>query len=207
MNYALLQLRYNRLRPTGQPAEDVAINTLHIQTSDGGLSAGDQSDVMTAIGHWWDAIGALISDQVNLHEVRMYNLPATAGPLGDPAYVDTTPHQGLGSSAAELPPQCAISHTLKTPIRRRWGRIYLPGIVNGAVSYGRVNDAALSTLGNAFEVFGKALRNAGIPIVVWHRASWSPQPVETFTIDDVFDVQRRRRFGHAFHRHDGSFLE
>lgn len=206
-DYALLQARWKRVRPSGEPAEDVAVNTIHFQASSGGLNSGD---VDLVDGEWQDmliAIDSLFSGDYNPEERRYYDLPATAGPNGDP--FDTrigTLTGGVGSAAAELPPQCAVSVTWETAARRHWGRIYLPGFINSLTSHGRITSANLTVIGDAITTMGTNMRNAGNGIVVWDRAAWIPHDVTTFRIDDVVDVQRRRRLGQAFHRYLGSFV-
>lgn len=205
-NYALLQARWKRVRPSGQPAEDVAVNTIHFQASDGGLTTGDVDLVDDAWQDMLIAIDSLFSGDYNPEERRYYDVPATAGPLGDPFDVRIgTLTGGVGSSAAELPPQCAVSVTWETSARRHWGRIYLPGMINSLISHGRITSANLTVIGDAIDAMGTAMRSAGNGIVVWDRAAWAPHDVTTFRIDDVVDVQRRRRFGQAFQRYNGDF--
>jgi hypothetical protein len=205
-SYGLVQLRWKRDRPTGQPAEDVMVNTIHCQVTDGGWTTDDRDAFNGAFATFWAAVNDRFSSQVGPTEHRFYNMPATAGPLGDPAFTTLDPTQvGTASLSATLPPQVAITVTWKTAIRRRWGRIYLGGLTSGAVNNGRIDASTLTELANAIDAFGTALRGSGQGIVVWHRAGWSAEDVTDFTIDDVFDVQRRRRYDHASDRRDGSF--
>jgi hypothetical protein len=183
------------------------VNTLHCQVSDGGWTTDDRDTFNSAWTTFVDGFfRSMYSSEVHQNEIRYYNLPSTSGPLGDPAFITTTAHNGTGSASATLPPQCAITVTWKTAVRRRWGRIYLGGLVTGNVDDGRISSDALSSIGSTIDVFGTTLRSNGQGIVVWHRASWTPQDVTDFTIDDVWDVQRRRRYAHAFNRYDGSFV-
>lgn len=205
-NYALLQARWARVRPSGQPAEDVCVNTIHFQASTGGLDSGDVDLVDDAWQDMLIAIDALFSSEYNPRERRYYNVPAVAGPYGDP--FDTrigTLTGGVGAAASELPPQCAVSVTWETAARRHWGRIYLPGFINSLTSYGRITSTNLTVIGDAITAMGTAMRAAGNGIVVWDRGTWTPHDVTTFRIDDVVDVQRRRRFGGAFNRYTGDF--
>lgn len=205
-SYGLVQLRWIRNRPSGEPAEDVAVNTLHCQVTDGGWTTDDRDTFKSAWDTLYTALRPSISADVGLAEMRMYNVPVASGPLGDPVFVVAgTGGFGTGSAAAELPPQVAMSVTWITAIRRRWGRIYLPGLVNSVLTHGRFASSTLTTIGNAIDAFGTALRGSGQGIVVWHRASWTPQDVTTFRIDDVPDVQRRRRFGHSVNVYNGDF--
>lgn len=205
-SYGLVQVRWQRNRPSGQPAEDVAVNTIHTQVTDGGWTSDDRDTFDAAFTNMHAAVKSGISSDVALAELRYYNLPATPGPSGDPVFTTTLGTPGTGSAAAELPPQCAISITWVTAIRRRWGRIYLPGLVNGTCINGRVSDAYRGTLATAVHTFGLTLRQGGQGIVTWHRATWTPTDVTAARIDDVFDVIRRRRFGQKFHFSDVSFL-
>lgn len=183
------------------------VNTIHFQASDGGLVSGDWDTFTSAFTNFYNATGvrALFSNEVKLKEIRYYDMPATVGPLGQPAHVSDISLVGGGSSASTLPPQCAITVTWKTTNRRRWGRIYLGGLVTSALSDGRIGASVVSLLGAAIDTFGTTLVNGGNELVVWHRAAWEPTFVDSFTVDDVWDVQRRRRYAHALNRASGVF--
>ena len=205
-SYGAVQLRYKRDRPSGQPAEDIAVNTLHCQVTDGGWTTDDRDTFNSAWQTWWTAIAAFVSSAVGPVEHRFYNVPATAGPYGAPAFVTTHSSQvGTGSPSAELPPQCAMSITMHTAARRHWGRIYLPGLVNGTVNTGRFLNTVCGTAGAAYETMLQTLRASGQGVVIWDRGAWIPHDTVDGRIDDVVDVQRRRRFDKAFFVRDMDF--
>jgi hypothetical protein len=193
-DYALTQLRWDRIRPSGQPAEDVMVNTFHWQCADGGLSEDDASNAETHITTWVNAIKGNLANGTVLTEARHYNMPATAGPVGDPAFTTAFSIAGTGGAGNELPPQAAISHTLRTAIRRRWGRIYLGGISFTTLDHGRVNATAIAQLANGFADMLASFRGDGTGWVVWHRASWTPQDFQVNAVDDVNYLILRRRF-------------
>lgn len=177
------------------------VNALHTQVTDGGWTEDDRDAFNSAWDDFFTAEASLFSAQVGPVERRFYNMPATAGPLGDPAFVTLSPSSvGTGDPSTTLPPQCALTVTLQTSIRRRWGRIYLGGFVELALANGRANASIVPTLANNFADFASALIGGGQGLYVWHRQSWTPQEVIQISVDDVWDVQRRRRYDHAVTR-------
>jgi hypothetical protein len=205
-SYGLVQIRYDRNRPSGQPAEDVMVNTLHCQVTDGGWTTDDRDAFMSAFGSLWVALRPYISSDVHVSEIRFYNMPTVSGPVGDPAFTHVETLPGTGSAAAELPPQVAASVTWITAIRRRWGRIYLPGLVNTVLDHGRFSTTFVGVVATAIDAFGTALRGDGQGLVVWHRSSWTPTDTTEYRVDDVPDVIRRRRFSQKFYFISGSFV-
>lgn len=201
-NFALVQLRWQRNRPTGQPPEDVMVNTLHFQCSTGGLVAGDADDFITHLALFVNAtLNASISEDVFIAEARFYDMPAVAGPLGAPAFtrVDPLAHGGAGR-AGTMPPQVALTVTLQVAARRHWGRIYVGGLTYVILDDGRANAAILPNLADDFRDFALAQIGSGQGLYVWNRATWAAQEVREISIDDVFDVQRRRRYDRAVTR-------
>lgn len=183
------------------------VNALFAQCSDGGLTSDDVDVFHAAETALHTPLAPLMSSGVALAETRYYNVPATAVPFGDPAFVRTrSSYFFAGSLAATLPPQCAISITFETDVRRRWGRMYLGGLVSACMDNGRVANSVLTTIGNAIDTWGTTLRGSGQGLVVWSRQLWTPLDVQSFRVDDVFDVIRRRRFDHAYNRYTGSFV-
>jgi hypothetical protein len=184
------------------------VNAIHFQASAGGLTSSDCDDFISALANPVNGtLNTNVSSEVRVAEIRFYNLPSTAGILGDPAFVRTDPlGHPTGSASATLPPQCAATVTFQVAARRHWGRIYLGGFVTGACSDGRIAAAVVSGLADDFQDFGTALRDAGLGLVVWNRVTWSPADVTQISVDDVWDVQRRRRYDHAFNREERSLL-
>lgn len=206
-SYGAVQMRWTRLRPAGQPAEDVAVNTLHCQVTDGGWTTDDRDTFHTALATLFNDIKGYISANVKLDELRYYNVPAVSGPYGDPAFTETAVGLvGIAAATGELPPQCACSITLHTASRRHWGRIYLPGLATGTISYGRFSTTFVDGLAGSFDTFATTLRSGAQGIVIWDRTNWTPRDVQTGRVDDVVDVIRRRRFDHSYHVADMSFV-
>jgi hypothetical protein len=205
-SYGLVQHRWVRTRPSGQPAEDICVNTLHCQVTDGGWTTDDRDVYLASWTTCFNAIKTLISDYYNQQEIRFYNLPATPGPSGDPAFTSVVNRVGTSGHAGELPPQCAMSVTLEAVIRRRWGRIYLPGLTTSALDTGRWGSVATDAVCDAFDAHFSGLRGSGQGIVTWHRATWTPTDVQHIRVDDVPDVIRRRRFGQKYHWKEASLL-
>jgi hypothetical protein len=204
-DYGLVQIRYNRVRPSGQPAEDVMVNTLHMQTSAGGFTSDDRDSIDDILTTFWTAFKPYVSGGIRLQEYRFYNLPSTVGPAGDPAFTVTKNLAGTGSSAEELPNQVAMTVTWQTDIRRRWGRIYLPPVVINAIDTGRFANGFVDIVAAAVDAMGTQLIDNGTGLVVWNRQSWTPTHIIGYRVDDVPDVIRRRRLSQKFHFVDGTF--
>jgi hypothetical protein len=183
------------------------VNALHLQVPDGGWTAAARDAFNARWATMFTSISNPISTRVACYEHRFYNLPATSGPMGDPAFTTEHPTMvGLGSAATEMAPQVAATVTFQTAIRRRWGRIYLGGLVAALSVSGRIDASSVGVIGAAFRTFAAGLISDSLPLVIWHRASWTPEPVTIISMDDVFDVQRRRRYDSAVTRYEGTPL-
>ena len=204
-SYGLVQIRYERIRPAGQPAEDVMVNTLHCQVTDGGWTTGDRDAFKSSWDTFWTFYKAYCTTGTKLQELRFYNVPSVAGPLGDPVFTVADSSAGTAAISGQIPYQCAVSVTFRTDIRRRWGRIYLPSPQINAIDSGRLASAFVDALATAVDAFGTALIDAGQGLVVWHRSTWTPTTIVGYRVDDNPDVIRRRRLSQKFHFVDGSF--
>lgn len=205
-DYGLVQIRYNRVRPSGQPAEDVMVNTVHLQVADGGWDTDSRDTFSGAFEDFWTVYKAYCTTGTHLEELRMYDMPAVAGPVGDPVFTVDEGVAGTAALSGQLPYQTAVSITWKTTIRRRWGRIYLPSPGENAIDSGRFGSGFVDALAAATHDFGATLRGAGMGLVVWHRSTWTPTDTVAFRIDDNPDVIRRRRLSQKYYFVDGSLL-
>ena len=99
-----------------------------------------------------------------------------------------------GVTDSGMPHQIAVSVTERTPVRKRWGRFYLPGIAKSQVSLaGAIGTAATAAFADAFEDFyGTCYANEHIP-VVWSPTVKRAYAVTMVQVDNVLDVIRSRR--------------
>jgi hypothetical protein len=115
---------------------------------------------------------------------------------GPPEYVSTISRPG--TSTIYLPYQVAASITLKTGLPRHWGRYYLPGVGATLNTTGRFNSAQCTAWANATRTLLDGLTDDGFwPVVPMTQFDKQPlhglMGVEKIQVDDVPDVQRRRR--------------
>jgi hypothetical protein len=200
--YALTHLRWRRAVGSGLPPEDDAINTLFWGNGSGAVTTGDCDAFETLLKSFWDAgLKNYVSNDYRMHEFRHYTVPAVAGPFGAPLKVTEDPSGWTGTNGGTYVPQVAATVTMRTANRRRWGRIYLPGIVMEYSSAGRIADGAVDDIGADFASLVEDSRSTfDIGVVVWHRAGWNAETISAVSMDNIWDVQRRRRFANVTHR-------
>jgi hypothetical protein len=129
-------------------------------------------------------------------------------PTGPPRYVLdlTDPHSGT----AGMPYQVSIGVTLKTAWPRHWGRLYLPTPSADVFdSNGRITSSARTAYANAVSTLGKALSDADflpvVPVTDLNRSAFHGLlGVGSYVVDDVPDIQRRRRPRQAANRTIGA---
>jgi hypothetical protein len=105
-----------------------------------------------------------------------------------------------GTGTGRIPPQCAITVTEKTPWPHHWGRFYLPAdAATNVSSTGRLDPAVQSEIANATEAMYHSWSTAHLyPVVAVTQVAKVPErqllSITAVQVDDVWDVQRRRRF-------------
>lgn len=199
----LAQVRFVRQRPVGEPEEDVMVNTYHYDSGTVPLSPESTDKFGTAWAAFWgQAITQYQSSEIVGEAIRFYAVPATPGILGDP--IEIAPITGMHGNQApstELPPQVAATVTWQTGPRRHWGRIYIGGLVTSVLGTGRISSTVVDTIGAAAKAFQQTLLTDGLRLVTFDRKNWVANEVAQVSMDDVFDVQRRRRFDKPHHRY------
>lgn len=182
-------------------ADDVEVTTTHWRWDGAGDPDGsDFTIVEDRLHDFWDAVAYLRTTGISVREHRWYVADPAPGPP-NPS-IRLTPDVVPGASSANpLPPQCAVTLTFLTDVRRRWGRFYIGGLTTAILGTGtgRVNNDqvdAIATAG-ASSFFNSA---ANWRIQVFGSGSPASLPVRSVRCDDIFDVQRRRRNDLALHR-------
>ena len=103
-----------------------------------------------------------------------------------------------GTGTGTMPPQVAISHTLRVAARRHWGRFYLPGIsVDTVDTYGRIDtDITDDLLSALITLYSDMADDDWYPVVLQAGglSTGACRTVTSFDIDNVYDVIRRRRY-------------
>lgn len=162
------------------------------------FDSGDLDHVRSAVSTMWSGLGHLFSADLQLLEVRYF--------MAGPAFDHASPllrldHFGAasGSSGHSLPPQVASTLTFITASRKHWGRMYWPApgadqmAANGP-SAGRFLLTFIQEMTAAFATLGGTLASNGLVPVVYSRTGGAALTITALEMDDVPDVQRRRRF-------------
>jgi hypothetical protein len=109
----------------------------------------------------------------------------------------------LGSANAGLPSQISVTATEKTPYAKHWGRNYLPFPSQATVALdGHILPAVVDGIATNYEAhYGSLQANEFYPVVPVTQIDKQPARgllgVNAVQVDDVFDVQRRRRLKNA----------
>jgi hypothetical protein len=177
-------------------AEDVAITTHDFEGDDWNQAAVDA--VAVRLTTWWNAISEHFIATTRLREMRVYNGYNGDGSPGEVDFVKTINLPGTGAGTM-LPPQCActISETFdEAHLRRHWGRFYLPiNAVNSLGASGRWSAATITDLIEATQAWYNGMVTDGRPPIVWVSAAGGGAAlVDELRIDDIVDIQRRRRW-------------
>jgi hypothetical protein len=177
-------------------AEDVAITTHDFDRAD--VNAVEAAAIAARMTTFWQALGVLYSTSIRLLECRFYNGYNGDGSPGEVDHV--IPINVPGTSAAlMLPPQCACSVTEEIESRRSWGRFYLPNMVVTAVDEsGRYDPTTPEFIAVRAETMYNGWRADGHEPAVWVDTAVVPdrhmESVEAIRVDDIVDIQRRRRW-------------
>jgi hypothetical protein len=186
--------------PAGS-TEDVAVCTMDFMNMTGGepddsWTAGDFAAMETLLDAYWTTAKINMASHVSLTSYRWYRIgPGIAPP--NPA-VRITTKSLVGGNLASLPPQVAISITEKTAVRRSWGRWYVPGIANTTTTIadatGRIHATTQGNQHTAAMTLMDGAAAADFLPVVYSRTRNKVYGVEKIQVDDLFDVQRPRRW-------------
>jgi hypothetical protein len=197
----LLQIVYSRTRPSGQPPEDGITNTVHFGLPGDGWGGSEMSDVWSAItSNYTTGYRSYISPGVELIEGRFYSYDVLAPSPMTLDGVSTASIVGSGTADDELPPQDAITVTWRTSSRRHWGRIYLGGFVSAANDDGRVATALVDAIAGTWNDIVTAWQALDVEPIVFNRSTLNGLSITAVECDDVWDIQRRRRYAQSTHR-------
>lgn len=142
----------------------------------------------------WGQIKPVFPTSIKLKEFRWYRFgPAVSPP--SPA-LRVVPRDVPGTAATHsLPPQVAISVTERTPLRKRWGRFYLPAPAESINSeYGRLDTGQPAAIADEISSLYQSCRDEDIIPVVWSPTTESAHSIQQVQVDDLFDVIRSRRY-------------
>lgn len=158
----------------------------------------DDFEVVEGAMHtFMNSLGGIISAKGKLEEFRWYKF----GPNIEPTKENPQPvlrvipedNQGDGGDGM-LAHQLAISITEKTPVRKRWGRFYLPFINRASVSIeGVIATTTTADIADYAETLYATCYAAEIVPVVWSPTVHRAYAVTSIQVDNILDVIRSRR--------------
>jgi hypothetical protein len=192
--------------PVGS-VEDVALCTMDFLNMTGSdpddtWTAGDFGTLEALLDTFWTAEMSNQWNKITLAQYRWYRIgPGVTKP--NPA-VRITTKSITGSATIGMPPQLAVTVTEKTGVQRAWGRFYLPAPAYATTTLdgpsGRIHNTYLSGLSTrATNLFDGAAAADFLPVVYSKRHS-KVYGVEKLQCDDLYDVQRPRRWDRPLSR-------
>jgi len=221
-------VEWTRLTPGGTSEDKAQFkwDLLNITggTVDSTWTAGDFTTVRTAFETWrtnqWSSFGTSQVMAGYKAYAMSYN-PGDPGPgmrnksnglafapTGPPRYVSTQVQAGSGATA--IPYQVAPSVTFRTALPRHWGRIYLPTPATSSLdSTGRLTSGFRTAMADGASLLGKTLSDGDflpvVPMTDLNRQTFHGLlGVTQYVVDDIPDIQRRRRPRQAANRTIGA---
>jgi hypothetical protein len=115
---------------------------------------------------------------------------------GPPVYLQTISIPGTASPV--MPYQVSGTVTFRTPWAKHWGRAYLPSCPQSWTAQGRIGSGDMTAIANGAKAMASSLADAGflhvIPVGQLNKQAFHALlGVTQYVVDDVPDVQRRRR--------------
>lgn len=204
-NVALAQLMFDRTAlVTGL---DDAICTMHFWSS-GNWDTPKRSGTTGDIKTFWNGVSNVATPKHVLREVRWYDVPDTAPYHA--VYQETqviTPPPGIAGTGGgvNMPPQNAMTVTLKTASRKHWGRFYLPCDASASMDASTQLGAFKSSVCDSVAAAGQTLAQVADStthgkLVVWAPSLGTFEAIAFVQVDNVPDIQRRRRVKKATYK-------
>jgi hypothetical protein len=209
LEWRRVQCLINRTTPTGTTEDraSVSFDLLNVTASapDPTWITADYTTCETALSTFWSSHAANMHTGHQVVQYRWYRMafrpmtdPKPLAISGPPQRITTVSH--LGSSTAQSPFQLALSVTERTAIPRHWGRMYLPCVAGSGTmdNFGRWLSAVRTAVATNTELLYETLAAAGFhPVVPVTQIEKQPARgllgVTEIAVDDIPDVQRRRR--------------
>lgn len=209
LEWRRFQMVWNRTTPTGTSEDraQVKLDLLNVTSDelDVTWTSTDYSTVQNLLNTWKNAILPYMSPSQQWVQTRAYRmkfnpLPDVTRPFaetGPPVYVTTIGGTATGTGA--VPYQIAPTVTFRTSWPKHWGRMYLPTPGTGSFdANGRLTSTYITGVQAATATLLGGLHDAGFyPVVPVGQLDKQPfhalLGVTVVTVDDVPDVQRRRR--------------
>jgi hypothetical protein len=156
-------------------------------------TAGDFTTVEGAIDAFWGSVKSMYHTGTVLSELRWYRVGPGAAPP-EPT-VRVQPRSVAGTSGTgPMPQQVAVTISLRTALRKHWGRMYLPvPTITQLAAGGLLSSVAVDAYAAAFNTLVTTVETADFYPVVYSRTKQRAYAVNRVVVDNVADIQRRRR--------------
>lgn len=204
-----LMVSWARQTPTGTTEDRVTIGVHIAKVVGGGLFSAllpaEFPPIEASFDILYSTMKTLMTTQYSLAEYRWFEHRASHGAYDDGSEVVGPPVRivtktGAGTSgSARLPDQDASTITFRTASRKHWGRIYWPGLTtnNLDATTARWSTTFVDSLASSFRTFQTALTGNAQTICVWSYRKKAVLDLSELRVDDVVDIQRRRRVKQA----------
>lgn len=190
---------WTRTVPTGL-REDKATCTFAFAKDPGGklwsyLIDADKATVEGILDTWWTGYKTDVANQWSLNEYRWHDWHVTDSALGPADRVTARAVAATGNAAGRMPDQDACTYTFQTASRRHWGRVFLPGVCTTQMdlTYGRLPSAVVDTALGYWHTATASLHTASLDQVIASRKHAGILEITKMSMDDILDIQRRRR--------------
>lgn len=194
VHIARLQVRYKATR-TPLPV-DVYENVLHFVNSASGIAGeavldSQKAAAEAAFGAFFTVASSRMHPFVALDGYRWYGL-TLGDPISGPPTRVTDITDVTAGGPGSVPSQVACAITMRTGLRKHWGRIYVP-CSNLSSTNGMFSSATVDALANGFRTFITACQAVSLTPVIFSPQRQSVMSIASIAVDDVPDIIRRRR--------------
>ena len=157
-------------------------------------TVAELSTIEPLLDTFWANVRPSVSTQFTLADFTWHFRNAAAARDGPAVRVVAKSSAGA-SSTGRLPDQDAMTLTLVTPGRKHWGRVYLPGLSLAGVdsTYGRWTNTVCDSVAAAGDTLATSTLAAGFSLGVWSKRGLGFLDLYAVHVDNVVDIQRRRR--------------
>lgn len=193
---ALLQGVMTRA-PSTNPTQDVAICTFHLESFADFWSGTSAAVIEGFFATWLPVVKVYWDTWLTFKEWRWYRLDGSGHTTGSPFRVTAVGVPGTGTGGTGiLPPQAAMTVTEIASSRRRWGRFYLPVTKVTLTSSARFSSSIIDAVADATEILYESAWDSVTSghFVTRPRLDGSFEDIHEIQIDDIVDIQRRRRW-------------
>lgn len=216
-----LVVRFARTGPSGGAEDSVAFTVHFAKLTGGAVDASwltaDYTAVEARFDTWWTSYKVFCGTNLSLAGYTWYKDGPAWSPTdradgpSNPAVRTTSRAVAATSANIQLPPQVALTITKIVDVRKRWGRLYLPGPTTGSITTAGTMATPSVWLGYMVTCFN-GCRADGKQPVVWTRGrsaytsgrgtaiaahGATAYEITELRADNLFDVMRSRRWSAA----------